>query len=499
MKKQKALSLLGCFWIPFIVFGQIKGELEIELDEIISLSEKNSLDAFKAKHLYQSSSLEFENFRVEKLPTLVMDLNPLLYSNSTSERYDSDLNKVVFRNVKTLNSYLGLSANQNIIETGGAVFLKSNINRLQNFGSIEDIAFNANIIQVGFNQPLFSFNSLKWNKKTAPLVFEKAKTEFIESRELLHIKAVNYFFDLASAQLNYEISKNNYENAIKLYDIGKERFKIATINQEELLNLELNLLNSEVAQERARITLKDSQFSMNTFLGNAEHLEFKLILPEAIFKTEIDFASALKQAYENNSEILDLKLKELNSVREFDRVRRHGRFNPELSGIIGLNKNGNNLGESYQDPLTQQQFSLRIAIPIIDWGAAKRRTEVASNRYKIVIAESNQAREDFKQRIITQTAEFNLQGELVEKALKSKEIAIKAHELVLERFKYGNIDIVKLNASRISKDRAINEYLDSLNDYWVNYYTIQKLTLTDLKTNEKLSTIMEQELNLNKQ
>lgn len=497
MKKINSFSILICFWIPFVVFGQTKNKLELNLDEVISLSEKSSLDAFKAKHLYQSSVLEFKNFQVENLPTLNINLNPLVYNSSIVERYDANLNRDVFRTVETLNSYIGLSVSQNITATGGNIFLRSNINRLENSGTISNIAYNNNIIQVGFNQSLFSFNSLKWNKKTAPLVFEKAKREFIESRESLHIKAVNFFFDLAYAQLNYEISKNNFENANQLYEIGKERFKIATINQEELLNLELNLLNSEVAQKRARITLKDSQFSMNTFLGNTEHLEFKLIIPEAIFKTEIDYTVALKQAKANNSEILDLKIKELNSLKEFDRVKRQGRFNPIFSGIIGLNKNAENYNDSYINPLTQKQFSLRITIPIIDWGTANRRTEVASYRNKIVIAESKQAIEDFKQRIITQTAEFNLQGELVEKALRSKEIAIKAHELVLERFKYGNIDIVKLNASRISKDRAINEYLNSLNDYWINYYTIQKLTLTDLKTNEKLSTVIEQELNLN--
>lgn len=498
MKNLKTLIFLVLFGTSYMVFSQIKDQLEIDLNDVITLSEKNSLDAFKAKHLYQSSILEFRNFQVENLPILNMNLNPLVYNSSIVERYDANLNRDVFRTVETLNSYLGLSVSQNITATGGNVFLRSNINRLQNSGTISNIAYNNNIIQLGFNQSLFSFNSLKWNKKTAPLVYEKAKIEFIEARESIHIKAVNFFFDLASAQLNYEISKDNFENANQLYEIGKERFKIATINQEELLNLELNLLNAEVAQKRAVNTLKDSQFSINTFLGNAGHLDYKLVIPETIFKTEMDFPSALKQAQENNSEILDMKLKELNSLKEFDRIKRQGRFNPTFSGIIGLNKNAENYSDSYINPLTQKQFSLRVTIPIIDWGTANRRTEVAANRNKIVIAENKQSIEDFKQKIMTQIGEFNLQSELVEKALRSKDIAIKAHELVLERFKFGNIDIVKLNASRTAKDRAINDYLNSLNDYWNNYYTIQKLTLIDLKTNQKLSLVMDKQLDIEK-
>jgi len=195
--------------------------------------------------------------------------------------------------------------------------------------------------------------------------------------------------------------------------------------------------------------------------------------------------------------MLGIKLKELNSLKEFDRVKRQGRFNPTFSGVIGLNKNAEDYRDSYINPLTQKQFSLRITIPVIDWGARKRETKIASNRNKISVAENKQAMEDFKQRVTTQISDFNLQSGLVEKALRLKDIAIKAHELVLERFKYGNVDIVKLNASREAKDRAINEYLTSLNDYWINYYTLQKLMLIDLKTNQKLSAIMSQELHLN--
>ena len=484
-----------CFW-GYISLAQIKNQKTIGLDEVIEISEQTSLDIFVAKHLYQSSVLEFKNFKVANLPRLNLDLDPLVFNSSIVERYDAILDRDVFRTVETLNSYVGLSISQNIVATGGDLFVRSNINRLENTGATSSLAFNTNLVQVGFNQPLFNFNRDKWNKKTEPLVFEKAKKEFVESRESLHVKAVEFFFDLASAQLSYDIAFQNKENAKKLYDIGRERFKIATINKEELLNLELNLLNTDVAIKRAKTELSDRQFALNTFLGNENHDVFVLELPESILKTEINYLEALDQAQQNSSEILNMKLKEITTLRDYDRIKKEGRLNPVFSGLIGLNKNAENLPNSYVDPLTQKRFSLRMTVPILNWGTINRRAKVALNRNKITVEENKNAVEELKRKVMTQIGEFNLQSELVDNALRSKKIAEEAYNLVIERFKYGNIDILKLNASQQAKDKAANNYLNSLREYWRNFYALQKLTLTDLKTNKSLINSFENELNI---
>jgi len=66
----------------------------------------------------------------------------------------------------------------------------------------------------------------------------------------------------------------------------------------------------------------------------------------------------------------------------------------------------------------------------------------------------------------------------------------------LERFKYGNIDIVKLNASVRAKDRAVNDYIVSLKQYWVNYYRLRRLTLMNLETGIKISEIFDAKLGI---
>lgn len=478
------------------LIGQEKNELVLDLYEILKISEKESFESFKSKNLYEISLLEYRNFKVEGLPTLQLDFEPLTYNRSVIERYDAVINRDVFRSLETLNSYAGLTISQNIISTGGSVFLNSNVNRLQNLANNPNTAYNNNIVRIGFNQSLLPFNTLKWNRTIAPLRFQKAQMEFLESKESIHINAVNLFFTQLSAQANSDISKTNYQNAVKLFEIGKERFKIATINKEEVLNLELNVLNAEVALQKANEELIQAQFDLMNFLGIKGQKQVRLTIPHDVPDLNIEMDSALQMAVENNSEMLNIKLKELNALKELEKSKRESGFNPLFSGSIGLNKSADNYLDSFIDPLTQNRFSLKIQVPILDWGTMRRKVEIAEKNNEIQLLENEQSREVFMQKVRFQVLNFNLQNKLVQNALKAQKVALQSHALILERFKYGNIDIIKLNAAIQAKDRAINDYVDSLKAYWMNYYILQKMILVDLKTNKNLREALELRLKL---
>ena len=486
------LLFISCY---LTTYAQQNETIALDLNQVIDLAKKKSLDAFRDKNRLQTKTWDFKNFEIQNLPVLSVNFNPLSYNRSMVQRYNSIENRDEYREIKTLNSYLGLNIKQNIIATGGSVFINSNINRFENKGENSSLAFNNNIIKLGFNQPIFAYNPYKWNKKIAPLDYQKAKKEYIESEQSLCIKAVNYFYALASAQLNLEISTNNYNNAKKIYDLGKERFKIATINQEELLNLELNVINSDVSLSRAQKQIQQARFWLNSFLGNEEGDMITLNISETIPNINIDSKWAIEKSKINNSETLNMKLKELRSLQQLSRTESESRFSPSISGSYGLNQSAGNYVDSYANPLAQHIFNVSLAIPIVDWGKRKRNNKVAKKNHEITMAENKQASKDFQQKVKMQTIDFNLQYKLVQSAAKASKIAVQSHDIILERFKFGNIDIVKLNATIAAKDRAKNSYLNSLKTFWVNYYTLQKLTLSDLKTANKLTIKFKAELN----
>jgi len=63
-------------------------------------------------------------------------------------------------------------------------------------------------LSVRFVQPLFRYNSLRWEKKTEPLKYEAAKKTFLSNIETVHTDAVRQFFNLALAQINKQIAEN---------------------------------------------------------------------------------------------------------------------------------------------------------------------------------------------------------------------------------------------------------------------------------------------------
>jgi len=482
-------------FVASLTFAQEKAALS--LNNVIEIAEKKSIDAFRVKNLYKRSYYQFKNFKAGKLPTINLNFEPLTFNKTVTQRYDAILDRDVYRTVETLSSNAGLNLSQNILATGGRVFLNSNINRFENVGDSKNLSFNNNIIRIGFEQSIFGYNRFKWSKKIEPLRYERAKGVFIEENETLHIRTTQLFFDLAAADLNQKNSETNLKNAKKLYDIGSSRFKIATVNQEELLNLELNVLNAEIALRRANRELMDNKFSFVTYLGLTENIEnINLAIPEVLPPISVDIKTALLMAENNSSEVIDLKLKELNTLDELEEAKANRRFTPNISGSIGLNKSDEKLSETFIDPLTQNRFSLKLDIPIVDWGIAKRRVKIAKSQNELTTVDNEQQKKEFLQRVRTQVLDFNIQSELVSNTLKAKEVAIKSNELILERFKYGNIDIVKLNASVSAKDRAVNNYLNSLKQYWLNYYRLQKLTLMDLQTGKKISDTFDEELGL---
>mgnify|MGYP000695859060 CR=1 FL=1 len=69
---------------------------------------------------------------------------------------------------------------------------------------------------------------------------------------------------------------------------------------------------------------------------------------------------------------------------------------------------------------------------------------------------------------------------------KAQEIAIKRYEITKKRFVLGKITITDLNLALQEKDRSVLRYLNSLEKFWTDYYTLRRLTLYDFIKNEKI-------------
>ena len=98
-----------------------------------------------------------------------------------------------------------------------------------------------------------------------------------------------------------------------------------------------------------------------------------------------------------------------------------------------------------------------------------------------------QEKQEFEQEIYLHTLNWSSQRDFLETAEKAQEIALKRYEITKKRYVLGKITITDLNIAQQEKDKAVVDYLNSLEKFWVDYYTLRKLTLYDFAVDEKIT------------
>ena len=351
----------------------------------------------------------------------------------------------------------------------------------QNFGDQERSQFNSVPIRVGYRQDLLGYNRFRWEKKIEPLKFEKAQKELIAELEQTAELASIYFFDLALAQAEYELAKENVDNSEKLYGIGEEKHKIASIGQADLLTLKLDRVNARNTLQNAEIRLKRAMFALAAYLNLDKNTKIKLELPGYPDDVDVIVDDALMYAKQNNPQYLDSKQKILESQQVLDRNRKESLFNAGLSASVGFNQVAETFRDVYRNPLQQDIVSLTLSIPLIDWGVRKGRYNMAKNNLNIVELTAQQNELRLEEDVIMTVGDFMVQQQMIRSGKEAMELAKMAYEQTQERFIIGKADINSLTLSTNRRQDAQRNYVTSLRNYWQSYFKIRKLTLFDFE------------------
>lgn len=474
-----------CFILAGKGFAQDKKLMT--LDDVIEVASQQSLDAFINENMYLANYWEYRYFKADKLPSLSLDATPLDYNRSMRKVYNYDENREEFVERQDFNSDLTLSLNQNVGLTGGRIFAQSSLSMTQKLGDDKVSSFSSTPFSIGYTQNINGYNRLKWESKIEPVKFEKAKKQFIQAQEELSIKATRLFFNLLDAQIEVTISETNLANADTLFTIGKGRFQVGTVTQDDLLDLELSFMNSQLALTRAKLELDRAEAELNSFLSFEKNTVVECIIPAEINDLQVDALAAVDKAMTNNPEILAYQQQLLEEDRRVQQAKSETGVSGDVFALYGLNQNSEEFNEVYQDPLDRQRFSVGVNVPILDWGRRKGQLSMAESNREVVRLGINQNKIDFEQNVIMNVMEFNLQGNQVVNSAKADTIAQMKYDVTQQRFLIGKQNIINLNAARNDREQARRAYIRSLRSYWNYYYSIRRLTLYDFENDVTLS------------
>ncbi len=485
-----SLFFLFCFvfsWLVSPVQANPNPSRFLTLDEVVEIAREQSPDALMARHRYRGRYWQHRTFRAGYLPNLQFEATIPNLNRTISDITLPDGTDIFIRRSLATSSG-SLSLNQTIGLTGGQLFVSSGLQRIDLIRDDKtESSYLATPVNIGYRQPIFSYNPYKWERKIEPIRFEEAKRQYLENLEDISIRATDLFFDLLLAQINLEINKINLASNDTLYQIAKGRYELGRIAENELLQMELNALNSEATLEQSRIDYEGAIFRFRSYLGIDGGRSLELIPPEEPHRLVIDVGLALSEARENRSQILAQQRQVLEAESQVDQARADNRINANLFAVYGLTQSAAEFSDAYRNPLDEQRVVVGIQVPILDWGVSRGRVRMAESNRELVDVTVGQDMVDFEQEVFLRVMAFNMLERQLEVARKADEIADKRYEVTRQRFLIGRIDIIELNLALEEKDRSKQRYLTSLRNYWRGFYEMRRLTLYDFVKDEPLT------------
>ena len=457
-------------------------QLRLTLDKAIYSAQNHSIAAMVAKYTFLSSYWSFRSYQASRLPSLNLSGEVLSFDRSLRLLQDYDTGEMRYLENYNLQNTLGLA-----ILTGGTLRLYSSLNRLDQFAPKESKSYYSQPITLSYTQPLFAYNSFKWNKKIAPKEYELAKRTYIEAMEDITVQAVSYYFSLLLSKTRHTIAVKNYGNTKSLYSIAEERLKLGSITNDELLQLQLCMLNDSLAINDTALAVREQRMRFNSYLRYSENVDIDPVLDEQIPAIEIDYVTVLDKALENSSFNAGNQLRALNAEAGIAQAKAERGATATINARFGLSQTGEEFRTAYSNLLDQEVIGLQFSIPLFDWGMGKGRVRMAKARADMVRNQIEQDETDYRHTIYTLIEQFHNQRNQCVVAARAREVAESRYAMAMENFRRGTVSVTDMNTAQTEKDQASQTYVSALADFWSYYYSLRRKTLYDFISHTDIS------------
>ncbi|MEM1121972.1 MAG: TolC family protein [Bacteroidota bacterium] len=461
--------------------------LRLSLSEVVTLAQSDAPDVLIANTRLNNNYWRYQSFLADYKPQILLDATApdLLRSIAPIVLPDG---ATAFVDRSQITSGIDLRLRQQVTATGGEIFASTGFERIDLLGSGGQTSHLVAPISLGFNQPLFAYNPLKWNKRIEPLRYSERTKEYAEQMEGVAFDAADLFFQVLIAQLNLAAAKQEKVNADTLFSISKGRFEVGKIAETELLNIELRALNADAAVAQSSLEVQTSSERLRNFLGIKEAVIFDLETPASIPTFLVNAETALKYATLNRSDVVNFKRRLVEAEGAVEQADRD-RFNINMFGNFGLSQTDKTISDALGNLLDQERFQLGVQMPLADWGKTKAQREIAASNLELTRVAVEQERINFERDVLIKVQQFDLVRNQVKLAQRAYEASIKRENITRKRYLIAKIGITELNLAISEKEQARRTYVETLQAFWLAYYELRTLTLYDFASNKSLVKI----------
>lgn len=464
----------GLIALLVILCTQVNFGQSIQLSEILDIANNQSWGVKDAEQKLESASLNYALFKTQlkpfigldaALPNYIQSSNPITQPNGT----------VSFQRLSQNNSRFSLYAIQQIASTGGQLFLQSNLTRFDDF-TFDNKLYNGIPIRIGINQPIFGIKPLKWQKKTQPLLFNEAEKQKAMSIELNQLQAVNLYFSTLSAAEDLKIAKFNSETNQGLLSIAEERLNLGKISTDEKLQLEIELKNAQLDVENAEFRFMAGRQNLAVFLNYELSGYTDFINDYELREIYIDEKIALESAKRYRPEMVAFQRNLIEAQQNVSNTKINNGPQLNLFASFGLARGSQELSEIYLNPFTEQQVSLQVSLPIIDWGKRKISVKQAILQQSNQQSSAEQEIRNLENIIIQKIREFRQNQENLKAQEEITSLSNERFKIANERYELGAIDITNFTLAQRDKNNNQRNSTLAISNYWISYFELRVLT-----------------------
>ncbi|RFZ84260.1 TolC family protein [Mucilaginibacter terrenus] len=458
--------------------------LRLSLQQVVEMAKKNSIAAKQAVTQRENKYWQWRTFKSNYQPQLSLTGTLPGYSKTYQQVLQPD-GTILFQPIHNDNSSLQLDFSQSITATGGTIYGTTQMQRFYDFDR-KNTLYNGVPYAIGYSQPLFQYNALRWDKRIEPLKYNESRQAYIESQEQISVTVASYFFDLLLAQVNLQIAETNFTNTEKILKIAKVKFDLGKISKNEILQLQLEQLNAQKAVGTAKRDMEIATLNLRTYTGAEGDDKIALELPPSTIEMNVSADKVLEEAFANRSDAIAFVRRIAEAKRDVAKAKGQSGLIATLTANLGYSKSAPTIGDVYRSPQNQQLLQLQFTIPVLDWGRSKSRTKTAEANEQFTEYAVEQDKQTFKQQIVTQVTLFNMMKDQLVFTARADSIASEKYQIARERYVLGDLSITDLSIAFAENDQAKRDYIAALRDFWGAYYQLRYLSLYDFEKNQKI-------------
>ncbi len=485
-KKILLLSLLGFFMtLTSLVAQSDTLKYVLDLGEVIDMAVSQSSAIKYVQNQNVNYYWRYRNFKTRFRPQLVLSGDIPNYSHTTSPITQPD-GSIEFKQVSNLAASARLAVNQSIPQLGTYIWAGTSAYGIRNLKNDQN-SFSGSPFSIGFSQPLFAYNWMKWYRLTEPMVYDEAQKRFVEEIEQIALNSTYHYFNYLSVQTNYNLAENNLKNSRDNLRISETKKALGQISDNDHSRIKLSVLNAQKALNQARMDLKNADFELKKYIGLEQGREIELIIPLNISLFEIDPKLALAKAKENRKETTFFQRRLIQADQSLASAKSSTGLSATLSGSFGLSNSADDFAGIYDQPEKDRSLRVSVSVPILDWGRSASTVKLAESQRDLTIYDVKKDIEDFDRRVIVQVEQFSLLKDQLKTANEADRVAGNGYLIALRKFQNGEISITDMNIAQGERERAKRDYIRSIQNYWVAYFRLRELTLYDFELGHNIS------------